>query len=135
MPSVLPRTHGGVSWQALGTMKAGASSPYARGCFSDYGGGEMSEVFFPVRTGVFPTVIWAEFWRHFLPRTHGDVSMGIKGSLAGTSSSPYVRGVSNLLVTVTIDNSNKVTVFSGETNRFLKPEQTTNNSRNSSINK
>ena len=39
------------------------------------------------------------------------------------------------LVTVTIDDNNKVTAFTVETDRFLKPEQTTNNFRNSLIGK
>lgn len=39
------------------------------------------------------------------------------------------------LVTVTLDNNNKVTAFTVETDRFLKPEQTTNNFRNSLIGK
>lgn len=39
------------------------------------------------------------------------------------------------LVTVTLDDNNKVTTFTVETDRFLKPEQTTNNFRNSLISK
>ena len=39
------------------------------------------------------------------------------------------------LVTVTIDDNNKVTAFTVETDRFLKPEQTTNNFRKSLIGK
>ncbi len=38
-------------------------------------------------------------------------------------------------VTVTLDDNNKVTGFTVETDRFLKPEQTTNNFRNSLISK
>ena len=39
------------------------------------------------------------------------------------------------LLTVTLDNDNKVTGFAVETDRFLKPEQTTNNFRNSLLRK
>ena len=58
--SLLPRTHGGVSYGAVESGNPQGSSPYARGCFSDYGGGEMSEVFFPVHTGVFLSMIIPE---------------------------------------------------------------------------
>ena len=39
------------------------------------------------------------------------------------------------LVTVTLDDNNKVTGYTVETDRFLKPEQTTNNFRNSLLRK